>query len=252
MTKTSGTKEWANSNVNFQHGCKNGCLYCYAAQMAMRFKRFKSLADWTNKFYIDEKKVQKGFRKRKGRIMFPTSHDITLGNIGETLNVLEKILSKGNSVLLTTKPDLNCIIMICDVCKYFGYQDQIQFRFTITSLDAELLKKWEPYAPTFPERIASLKYAFDHGFKTSVSIEPFLDWDPEHLIAEVEPYVTESIWLGLMNTTTLPKEGRDLYKAENMRVNYTQNHLDTILSSCQQAAKGKLRLKDSIRGLLNL
>ena len=33
-----GTKEWAPYNFNFMNGCSNDCSYCYAKEMAVRFK----------------------------------------------------------------------------------------------------------------------------------------------------------------------------------------------------------------------
>lgn len=47
-------------------------------------------------------------------------------------------------------------------------------------------------------RLESLKYAFGKGYKTSISIEPFLS-DPVEFIDDLIPYVTESIWVGSMN-----------------------------------------------------
>ena len=36
---TSGTKEWADNNINIVFGCENNCRYCYAKKMAIRFER---------------------------------------------------------------------------------------------------------------------------------------------------------------------------------------------------------------------
>ncbi len=36
---TSGTKEWADYNINCVKGCANDCRYCYAKLMAKRFNR---------------------------------------------------------------------------------------------------------------------------------------------------------------------------------------------------------------------
>jgi len=41
----TGTKEWADTNVNICSGCKNNCRYCYAKKMAMRFGR-KTESTW--------------------------------------------------------------------------------------------------------------------------------------------------------------------------------------------------------------
>lgn len=40
-----GTKEWAPYNCNFMHGCSNDCVYCYAKEMSIRFKR-KTSETW--------------------------------------------------------------------------------------------------------------------------------------------------------------------------------------------------------------
>jgi len=82
----------------------------------------------------------------------------------------------GNEVLVTTKPNFSTIKKI--VSRFNRYHERMQFRFTITSLEDSLLKFWEPNAPLFQERMNSLKFAFNKNFRTSVSIEPFLDYYP--------------------------------------------------------------------------
>ena len=91
---TSGTREWADYNVNCIKGCYNNCRYCYARIMAERFGR----------------------------------------------------IAKG--------------------------------RWAKMAIRKDVLKK---------------------RFKTSVSIEPFLDYDPTDLFDQVSPFITESIWIGRMN-----------------------------------------------------
>ena len=96
---TSGTKEWADSNVNCISGCSNNCKYCYAKKMAIRFGRATEKS-WP-KMKIRQHDVEKGYNKRKGRIMFPTSHDIpeksTIKNA--CFIVLEKLLVSDNEIL---------------------------------------------------------------------------------------------------------------------------------------------------------
>jgi len=192
---TEGTKEWADSNVNIYSGCSNNCRYCYAKKMAIRFGR-KTGDNW-KEMILNENSFKKGYKKRNGRIMFPTSHDITPKTIENCLEVIGRIIRAGNLILITTKPNLMCIKEIC----YNGwdFKDVIQFRFTITSFYNKKLKHWEPGAPNFEERKQSLIHAFSKGFKTSLSIEPCLDHDPRYLIKRLRDYVTESIWLGPMN-----------------------------------------------------
>lgn len=218
--------------------------------MAIRFKRVKNLCAWTWSQIVDEKKVNKNYRKRKGRIMFPTSHDITLRNLQATVEILEKLQDSGNTVLLTTKPDFNCIQWICDHF-YLKGKGWIQFRFTITSTNDLELQQWEPNAPSFNERMKSLQYAFERGFRTSISIEPYLDPHLKVLIEKVEPYVTESIWIGIMNKRMLPPEGKALYEETEKEYQYSKDFIQEQLPVWEQVAKGKLRLKDSIRNMFD-
>ena len=61
---TSGTKEWADYNVNCVKGCANNCKYCYAKLMAIRFGRATE-ETWKD-MSIREEMVQKRFRKYRG------------------------------------------------------------------------------------------------------------------------------------------------------------------------------------------
>ncbi len=232
---TSGTKEWADTSVNCTFGCENDCIYCYAKKMAIRFGR-KTEENW--KIMLPNlKAIEKGYGKRKGRIMFPTSHDITETSEDDCIYVLNKLLKAGNSVLITTKPYLKAVKRICDWSYLF--RDHIQFRFTITSIDERILKEYEPGAPSLIERLSALVYAFKAGYKTSISIEPFLDMNPIGLIYLVSPYVTGSIWLGKLNYMK-----RDFNTWNNIKK--ILEYLKTLPDDINK----KIKLKDSIRILM--
>lgn len=241
---TSGTKEWADYNVNCIKGCYNDCRYCYAKMMAKRFGRSADRA-W-KKMRIRKEVLSRNFKNYSGRVMFPSTHDIfDISPFKEAcFIVLKKLLDSGNEVLITTKPRFTIIQEISDELR--DYKSQIQFRFTITSDDDQLLDFWEPNAPSFRERLTSLKYAFQKRFKTSVSIEPFLDYDPTELIEAIIAYTTESIWVGRMNYITrkgLSRSEKPYY--ENIRRNYETHHLWEI---CEKLGDyPKVRIKDSIR-----
>lgn len=244
---TLGTKEWADSNVNCYFGCSNNCRYCYAKKMAIRFKR-KTEDNW--KFMnINRKTINKGYNKRKGRVMFPTSHDITEKSINNCLIVLKKMLESGNSVLITTKPKLSCVKLICK--QLYKYKKQIQFRFTITSLSDELLEFWEPGAPSFKERFNSLEYAFIKKYRTSISIEPFLDKNPYLLVDKLIPFVTESIWIGKMNyiDTIILNLSEKKFFNKIREINSKEN-LTKIVNKTFDYDKNFIRIKDSILNFL--
>jgi DNA repair photolyase len=195
---------------------------------------------------IREKVVEKSFRKMKGRIMFPSSHDIIdIPGVKEAcLGTLGKLLESGNEVLVTTKPRLSIIQQIDRL--FCSYKEHLQFRFTITSLENRLLRFWEPGAPRFKERMDSLKYAFERKYRTSVSIEPFLDQRPKRLVGLVEPFCTESIWIGKMNyipsDSTLSQDLLPFYA--EIRRNCIIDHLLWVYHDLKNLPK--VRFKDSI------
>jgi len=194
-TKVFGTKEWADFNYNIINGCLHDCKYCYSKEMAIRFKR-KTPLNWK----IEELRVKdlnKSIKMTGRLIMFPSSHDITIKHLDESILIINKLLKAGNSLLIVTKPDIICIKRICET--FEAYKGNILFRFTISSSDSNILKFWEPFAPSFEVRFESLKHAFENGFNTSVSCEPMLDYNVEQLIDSILPYITDSIWLGKAN-----------------------------------------------------
>lgn len=189
-----GTKEWAPNNFNFMSGCSNNCVYCYAKDMAIRFKR-KTYDTWEKEENVNM--AHKTYGKREGAIMLPSSHDITPGNIEIALEVLEKLLSNDNELLIVTKPHLCCIERIINAVG--TRKEMVKFRFTIGSAYNETLRLWEPGATMFEERLESMKLAFNKGFSCSVSCEPMLDNRFDDLYAKIIDYVTDSIWIGKMN-----------------------------------------------------
>jgi DNA repair photolyase len=190
-----GTQEWAKSNVNIQKGCEHDCAYCYAKERACQFRR-TTPQTWKDPV-IKEAALDEDYSKRDGRIMFPSTHDITPRNLDACAQVLKSILKSGNDVLIVSKPHRACVKRLR--CELAEYRNQITFRFTIGSADDAVLKLWEPGAPAFEERLASLEHAYEKGFETSVSCEPMLDANIDTVITLVEPYVTDTIWLGLAN-----------------------------------------------------
>jgi DNA repair photolyase len=247
--KTSGTKEWADFNVNCMKGCANDCRYCYAKMIAKRFGRCTE-ENWKN-MVINRKMIDKKYRKYHGRVMFPSSHDIV--NIPEVKNacfiVLKKLLDTGNEVLVTTKP--NFIVTKNIITKFANYKSSMQFRFTITSKDNEILAFWEHNAPKYEERYDSLVLAYKEGFRTSVSIEPFLDNEPQHLVRKVAPYITESIWIGPMNyipRNNISEKEKPIY--DEMRKNIEVGHLKEIFDDIKDFPN--IRFKDSMKIKLGL
>lgn len=251
--KISGTAEWAAvTNANFCTGCSHECRYCFARYNAVqRFRTLPSNAAWGTET-VRWKDVNKPRKLEKGIVMLPVTHDITPAILDPFCIVLRKLLAVGNSVLIVSKPHFECIVRIC--CQFQDYKDKILFRFTIGSVNNDILGFWEPHAPKFEERKASLKYAFECEYKTSVSCEPLLDpANATKLYDELVPFITDSIWFGKLNKPD---------KRIDMTVPGMQERLDAILTWQTDAKvkevyarfkdKPKVKWKESYKEVLGL
>jgi DNA repair photolyase len=206
-TNNNGTQEWSVKTVNCCTGCSHDCRYCYAKEMAIRFKQVTA-AQWPLE-RVRQKDVTKLHKNYNGQVMFPSSHDITPTNLDACLMVLKNLLAAGNRVLVVSKPHFECIRVICE--RFEPFKDQILFRFTIGACDDQILSYWEPNAPGYNERKRCLIYAYQAGFQTSVSVEPMLDsTNIDTLISDLLPYVTHSLWIGTMNHLGRFGKGSDM------------------------------------------
>jgi DNA repair photolyase len=247
-----GTGEWAATNVNIQRGCEHDCLYCYAKQMAIRFGR-ATWESWGTPV-LSHKQVKKGYGRRRGTIMFPSTHDITPLNIGECVTVLRKMLAAGNRLLIVSKPCVECVWHLCD--ELSEYKDRILFRFTIGSVDNSVLAFWEPGAPAFDERLAALKHAHSRGFETSVSCEPMLDARVDRVVKAVAPYVTDAIWLGRANRMrnilkrNCPGDAEALRRADELIAVWNDEALISLYERYRD--NPLIKFKDSIKKVAGL
>jgi DNA repair photolyase len=247
----TGTWEWAHSGVNCISGCRNSCLYCYSKASAIKAGR-KTKDTWPEE-EVDEKAINKGYKKREGTIMFPTSHDLSPENMDFWIKVLFKMLKAGNDVLIVSKPHIECISEICRT--FSDYKDKILFRFTIGSASDRILKFFEPGAPPFNERLASLILAYKLGFKTSVSSEPMLDGNIDAVIEATEHYITDAIWLGKANNmiermTTNGAIGIEVYWGGKLVEHQNDDNIKALYEKYKD--NPKVKWKDSIKQVVGL
>lgn len=250
MTK-KGTEEWADVNINIGRGCLHDCLYCYAKNIASRFRRKGTEIDWKKEnIVIDE--VNKRRYKKKGVRLFPSSHDITPYYLPYATDFLCKFLSVGNEIIIVSKPHFFCIESLCRSLEQ--YKSQIIFRFTIGTLDPTVSEFWEPNAPTPTERIKCLEHAYNLGFKTSVSCEPMLEGTDGILrvLSAVTPYISTDIWIGKMRQ---PEQRVGIGTPEKVRAIKQLKSLqsDTEILRLVSIIKGNpmIKWKDTIQDVIN-
>ena len=247
-----GTTEWAVANANYLNGCSNDCKYCYSKEMAIRFKR-KTVDSWKDEV-VNWPAFYRNIRHKDGYIMFPSTHDITPEHLGLALDYILRLLNNDNTVLIVTKPSFQCIEHLCNALGDF--KDRILFRFTIGSINSETLRLWEPNAPCYAERKQSLIYAYNAGFKTSISCEPMLDDQVSALINDLSEYVTDAIWLGKMNflLRRLNANGHLNPQMRNAAEQLLFWQSDSAILSLYEAYKDnpKIKWKESIKKVVGL
>lgn len=249
--RISGTKEWSVESVNVVSGCAHKCRYCYARADALRRKQLSSLRAWGESYHtVREREVHKKRKNAGGTVMFPTTHDILPQFLDPCLTVIANILRAGNQLLIVSKPHLECIRAICG--EFEGYRDRILFRFTIGAMDNAILKYWEPGAPPFEERLASLQHAYACGFQTSASCEPLLDSENVvSLFRALVPYVTHTIWIGKMNGIDYRVEpGTDPREVQRIKEGQTDAKVRAIYAALKD--EPKVRWKESFKAVLGL
>lgn len=251
-SKKTGFRQWSKSSRNIQLGCEHGCRYCSARYDATtRFHRCTA-GQWLDP-KIDQQKVDKGYHKKEdGVIAYPTTHDITLRNLGEYLCVLHKLLDAGNRVLITTKAHWQAVTVICESC--IKQKSQVSFMFTIGSTNNKTLQFWEPNAPSFEERLGCLQYAYHKGYETSVSCEPYLDGWPLHVYEATMDYITGSFWLGKLNQfeRRVNLEGvtadQIMQYVQPLRILTDDAHVLALVQTFKD--RPKVRFKDSIEKVI--
>lgn len=250
-TRISGTKEWSVESVNIIKGCPHRCRYCYARSRAVDYRQCPSHEAWGTEYH--ELRVAELKKRRKlvdGRVMFPTTHDITPEFLEPCIGILTNLLAAGNDVLIVSKPHLDCIKAVCRRLAMF--REQVLFRFTIGAKDDRILSYWEPGAPSFRERRASLQHAHGEGFATSVSCEPLLDADNVvELFHTLEPFITDTIWIGKMNEINRRVQpGTDPAEIERIKRGQADHRIREIYAALK--GQPKVRWKESYKAVLGL
>lgn len=241
-----GVYEWARYSYNIGTGCINDCRYCYAREIAVRTGQVTGEAAWRTEQVKPHKSAI--HESVNAIVMFPSMHDISENYLPTYLETLRNLLEADNPVVIVTKPRLASIRAICEA--FTQHKDNMLFRMTITSLDERHSRFWEPGAPLPDERVAALRYAYEAGFQTSVSVEPLLDTvtNAVTLYHSLTPFITEDIWFGKMNGV------RNRIAIDNPQV---ANEVNTILRNQsdenilwlyrQLKNQPKIYWKDSIR-----
>lgn len=209
--KFQGVQEWGVPR-NICKGCSGNCTYCYAEAAANRFGTKEG--DWAEMELVPEI-IQKRVGKAHKRIMFPSSHDITPDIVNAACYYLKKLLLAGNEVLIVIKGHRDVTARLRKVAA--AYWKKVEFRFTLTTFDSRLAKKYQPGAPSPEECYLAMLDTHLAGNEVSCTISPWLS-NPVQTVLKVYP-IAETIWVGPMNKPAQQRHPllRKLYEPCYMR-----------------------------------
>ncbi len=162
--------------LNCYVGCEHGCKYCYARFM----KKYTNHAEpWGSfvdiKINAAEVLAKEVKKKQKGEVFIssvcdgwqPQEEKYKLSR--QCLGIL---LKNGFSVSILTKNSL--IVRDFDLLK--ENPEKVDLGVTLTTLDEDVRKLFEPYASIAQERIGVLEKASSLGIKSYVFLGPFLPY----------------------------------------------------------------------------
>jgi DNA repair photolyase len=172
--------------VNPYLGCWHGCVYCYARYMT---KFSKSKCQWGEfvdvKINAPEMLKRELFGLKKGLVSLSTVTDPYQAPERKyrlTRRILEELAAYNFSVSILTKSNL--ILRDIDILKKFE-RNNLEVGFSITTLDEEVRRHFEPNAPSIKDRINALKQLSEQGIKTWVFIAPILPYISENTIRDL-------------------------------------------------------------------
>ena len=191
-------REYSPFAMNYFKGCDHGCRYCYVPRMMKVFNP-QYCHDNVSVNMAGLWKEAERFSKSKNsgeQVLLSFTGDPYCGlESGETRDVL----------CAFHEHDIHCSILTKNPRKGINdidiMSDMRHFKMgtTLTLLDPDLSKMWEPGAPIGEERIKALKVFADNGIKTWASFEPVIDPVESLKMLEIVSGFIDHVKIGKIN-----------------------------------------------------
>jgi len=232
--------EYADFCLNHVEGCSHGCTFpCYAMQMAKRFGKVNSYADWIKPKLVENalELLDEEIPKYKDMIRFVHLCFMTdpfMYSQPEvkkmTLKIIEKLSKNDIRSTVLTKGILPRALVNTD-----KYGKSNEYGITLVSLNNEFRKQFEPFSAPYEKRIESLRYLHEAGLSTWASIEPYptpnLDecQDLQKLLNELD--FVDKLVFGKLNYNVESTQYKD-------NSQFYENCANTVLEFCEKRGIG--------------
>lgn len=197
-------KSWlADYCINPYIGCQHNCAYCYADYYTKKYTSHKE--EWgtfidvkINAIEILRKEIKK---KRKGTVFISSLTDAYQPierKYEITRKILEELLKYQFPITIQTKSSL--ILRDIDLLSKFK---NCEIGFTITTLNEDSKRIFEPYSSSVEEKINALGILSEKKIKTYVFFGPILpyvsDIDLENYFKTISKFRIEYIYIDKLN-----------------------------------------------------
>jgi DNA repair photolyase len=156
--------------LNPYRGCEHACIYCYAPSVLHERRQWGEFVDVkANLPDILRKEIE---HKEKGAVGIGTVTDAYQPiekKYKITRKCLEILLGKDWPITIQTKSDL--VLRDLDIIERFSEKD---IGFTITTLDENASRTFEPHASPIERRLNALKIIKERGISTWVFLGPVI------------------------------------------------------------------------------
>jgi len=183
-TKIPGA-DWA---INHYSGCMHNCIYCYARFICKWRKQKEKWGEFIDVKINAPELVAKESENKKGKVLLCTSAD-PYQPIEKKYQLTKRVLQNLNKNLklcILTKSDL--ILRDISIFKCFK---NCELGLTITTLNEDIRKIFEPFSSSSFARLEALKKLKQEGFYTYVFVGPILPYltNIEEIFRKVSPFV---------------------------------------------------------------
>ncbi len=220
--------EYADFCLNHVEGCSHGCRYpCYAYMMKKRCGIIKTYEEWCQPKIVSNalELLGKEIPKYKNKIKYVHlcfSTDPFMHNqreVGElSLKIIDKLNQNGIRCTVLTKG-----VYPEELADRNGLSIHNEYGITLVSLNESFRKEYEPNSANFKDRIRSLRFLRDKGFKTWVSMEPY-----------PTPNILKQDLLQLLKTVSFVNKivfGRLNYNVKSSEFKYTKEFYNSLAAS---------------------
>ncbi len=168
--------EYAPLATNPWRGCGHSCAYCYVPLATHIDRKLFNAGAILREGYID--RLDRDIERHKGlsrganeQIFITFSSDpFHLGDLEPTGRIIKMLQDGGLAFCTLSKGGMRALPFL-----HLYRPDRDAFAVTLTTLDDDFSREWEPNAALPGDRIEMLRMAHAHGIFTWVSLEPTLD-----------------------------------------------------------------------------